>query len=153
MLLLGLLCGKAVLEIQGCGGGEGYGGYGSHSEPPTVHPDPPTPPGPCECIGSDAYEDPGKGFHKFPKDTGKWCFEWDLEYNRKCKHEDNEDTDEWKMAWCEKKYCLVSKECELDDATIQYDGNFKESHNMDKLWSSKNCDETLWEAEETTASP
>jgi hypothetical protein len=154
MLFLRLLCGKAVLELQGCGGDDDYGGYGSHSgDSATPHPDPPKPPGPCECIGSAAYKEKGRGFHKYPEDAGKWCYRWDLEYNRNCKHRDNEDTDDWKMEWCEKEYCLVPKDCEVDDTKIQYEGNFKDSHKMDQMWSSKNCDGKLWQAEETTASP
>jgi hypothetical protein len=101
------------------------------------------------------YKDSKKFFKKFPEDAGKWCNKWDLEYNRQCKNEDNDDP-VWKMEWCEKTYCLVPKDCELDDTEVQYEGKYAEEHGMDQMWSSKNCDESLYTADETaatTASP
>jgi hypothetical protein len=154
MFLVGLLCWNAVLAIQGCGGGNGGGGggYGGKSEKGEVNANPPAPPGPCECIGGDQYKDSKKMFKKFPEDTGKWCNQWDKEYHRRCQ-DTSEDHDDWNMDWCEKLYCLVPKDCELDDTEIQYDGNFEEEHGMDSMWSSKNCDSSLWSSEESTSSP
>jgi hypothetical protein len=152
MFLLGLLCWNAVLEIQGCGG-KRKGGYGDKGGKGEVNKDPPAVPGPCKCIGSDAFKDSKKKFKKFPEDTGKWCNKWDFEYSRSCKDDENDDKD-WKMEWCDKKYCLVADDCELDDVETQYAGNFAEDHKMNGKWSSKNCDESLYpKTEENKTSP
>jgi hypothetical protein len=145
--LFGLLAVNAVLEIQGCGGGEGYGGKSEKGE---VNPNPPKAPGPCECVGNPVFEDSKRMFKKFPADTGKWCNQWDKEFNRRCSSD--EENDDWKPEWCDKIYCLVKKDCELDDVEIQYDGNFKED-GYDSMWSSKNCDASLYKVEGTTVSP
>jgi hypothetical protein len=149
LLVFGLVSWKALLAIQGCGGGGGYGSKGGKGE---VNANPPKAPGPCECIGNDAFKDSGKMFKKFPEDTGKWCSQWDKEYNRRCADTD-EERDDWKPEWCDKIYCLVPKDCELDDVAKHYDGNFADEFGMDGMWSSKNCDASLFPKVETTASP
>jgi hypothetical protein len=138
----------AVLEIQGCGGGEGYGGKAAKGE---VNPNPPKAPGPCECVGNPTFKDSKKMFKKFPEDTGKWCNQWDKEYNRRCS--DDEPNEDWKPEWCDKIYCLVGSDCTLSDVEMQYDGNFKED-GYNSMWSSKNCDASLYPVEaETTVAP
>jgi hypothetical protein len=149
MFLFGLLSWKALLEIQGCGGG-GMG-YGGKAEKGEVNPNPPKTPGPCECIGNDAFKDSKKMFKKYPEDAGKWCNQWDKEFNRRCSDKQDDDDTDWKAEWCDKIYCIVPKDCELDDVEKMFDGNFEEDHGMDGMWSSKNCDASLYAAETTTS--
>jgi hypothetical protein len=99
--------------MQGCGGGLG-GGYGGKSQKGNVTANPPIAPGPCECIGNVAYKESKKMFKKFPEDTGKWCNQWDKEYHRRCVDEENMAKEDWTAEWCDKIYCLVPKDCELD---------------------------------------
>jgi hypothetical protein len=160
MLLFGLLCSTALLEMQGCGGfgGRKEGGYGGKSEKAASNPNPPAAPGPCKCIGNKAYNSSKKLFKKYPADAGTYCLDWDKEHNRRCEPEDDKDDEDWKPEWCQKIYCIVPKDCELDDTSKQYDGNYAgaDRHNMDGYWSSKNCDASLYPgagSSGTTAKP
>lgn len=160
-LLVGLLCARAALELQGCGGaGYGGGGYGGGGKQGTEHPNPPAAPGPCACIGSSAFNEPNKPFARMPKDTGKWCNQWHGEHMANGRHarckDGGADGDDWKKEWCEKVFCIVAEDCEVDDTAKMYDGNFVgDPHYMEGFWSSKNCDESLYpsESSDTTASP
>jgi hypothetical protein len=149
MLLCGLLSSTALIAIQGCGGGRDGGGYGGKSQKANNTANPPKAPGPCKCIGDPAFADSGKLFKKYPADTGKFCSNWDKEYNRRCEEggesgKDGKVDEDWNKEWCEKIYCIVPKDCELDDTTPQYDGNYAEDpHKMTGYWSSKNCDASL----------
>lgn len=165
MLFLGLLFGQAVLQIQGCGGGGGGGSSSSSADDkaaqdarPSMHPNPPGPPGPCECTETHPFYGTDYAM-KYPKDAGKWCHNW-FQYNSRCTegHErylDGEDSETHKWAWCEADYCMVDpKKCKLSDVIGIWDDAFDGSGygtSSGQVWSFMNCDESLWVT--TTAAP